>query len=309
MQPPSPFLESEGGPSGPLHPGESTASRPGAPRRSAVAGWASSVIRSISASLRLGRNEPAAARVVPEPPPPVEAEGAPPDTRAPLASASDMLPYLVPMCAYVGLGAVEGILPQVDGRPAPLWYLAAYAGRLSTVASLAWWYRSTWKDLRPFPTARNSALSVLIGLVVWGLWIGLDGLYPAMPFLGSRAGFDPAALGVVPRSIFIAVRFLGLVVLVPLIEELFWRSFLIRWLLDPDFQNVPIGRVTVMSAAVTSVFFALVHPEWLPALLTGFLWAWLLRQTKSVFACLISHATANLALGVYIIEAGAWQYW
>ena len=97
------------------------------------------------------------------------------------------------------------------------------------------------------------------------------------------------------------MRMLGLVVLVPLIEELFWRSFLIRWLIDPDFQKVPIGRVTPMAAAVTSVAFALVHPEWLPALLTGALWAWLLWQTRSLTACVVSHATANLALGIYVI--------
>ena len=85
--------------------------------------------------------------------------------------------------------------------------------------------------------------------------------------------------------------------LVPLIEELFWRSFLIRWLIDQDFRRVPIGRVTPVSAAVTSALFAMAHPEWLPALLTGLLWAWLLQQTKSLPACVVSHVVANLAWG------------
>jgi CAAX prenyl protease-like protein len=94
-----------------------------------------------------------------------------------------------------------------------------------------------------------------------------------------------------------------------LVEELFWRSFLMRWLIDPDIFKVPVGRVTPVAAAVTSVVFALAHPEWLPALLTGLLWAWLLWQTKSLAACLISHATANLALGVFVIASGAWKFW
>ena len=110
---------------------------------------------------------------------------------------------------------------------------------------------------------------MLLGLVVWGLWVGLDGHYPALPFLGKRAGFDVGSLDPGSRWAFIVVRMLGLVVLVPLIEELFWRSFLIRWLIDPDFQKVPIGQVTPTAAAVTSVMFALVHPEWLPALAHG----------------------------------------
>ena len=101
-----------------------------------------------------------------------------------------------------------------------------------------------------------------------------------------------------------------IVALVPLIEELFWRSFLIRWLIDPDdFQRVPIGRMTPFAAGGTAVLFALAHPEWLPALITGLLWAWLLWQTKSLSACLISHAVANLALGIYVMATGDWKYW
>jgi uncharacterized protein len=224
-------------------------------------------------------------------------------------TSGPIFPYLIPLCAYVMLGSLEGFLPQIDNQPSPLWYFAAYTAKLIAVGCLAWWYRSTWKDLQPFPTVTHSALSVLLGLVVWGLWIGLDGLYPPMPMVGKRVGFDPMSLAPIARSAFILVRLLGLVVLVPVIEELFWRSFLIRWLIQPDFQRVPIGRVTMMSAALTSILFAMLHPEWLPALLTGSLWAWLLRHTKSVSACVVSHATANLALGVYVIIAGAWQYW
>jgi CAAX prenyl protease-like protein len=237
-----------------------------------------------------------------------ESSGSPAASTSPTPT-SDLFPYLIPMCAYVALGALEAFVPQVDNQPSPIWYLAAYTAKLVAVACLAWWCRSTWKDLRPFPTTRNLALSVLLGLVVWGLWVGLDGLYPPIPLMGRRVGFDPTALAPIPRSAFIVVRLLGLIVLVPLIEELFWRSFLIRWLVEPDFRKVPIGHVNVLSGGLTSVCFALVHPEWLPALLTGLLWAWLLRQSKSVSACVVSHATANLALGVYIIMAGAWQYW
>jgi CAAX prenyl protease-like protein len=105
------------------------------------------------------------------------------------------------------------------------------------------------------------------------------------------------------------VRLLGLVIVVPVIEELFWRSFLLRWLIDPDFGRVPIGRVTPVAAVLSSLFFALVHPEWLPALLTGLLWAALLWKTTSLSASALSHATANLALGLYVIATADWKYW
>lgn len=222
---------------------------------------------------------------------------------------ADILPYVVPMFAYVALGGIETYLPQVDGQPSPTLYPIAYTVRLAIVAILSWRYRRTWADLRPAPGLPGILLALAAGLLVTFLWIGLDRMYPDLPFLGQRASFDPTRMAPAARLGFYAARLAGLVLLVPLIEELFWRSFLIRWLIDPDFRRVPIGRVTLMSGAVTSVLFALAHPEWLPALLTGVLWAWLLHQTRSLSACVISHLVANLALGAYVIHYGAWKFW
>jgi uncharacterized protein len=225
------------------------------------------------------------------------------------AAGTEILPYLVPMFAYVGLSGLENYLPQVGGQPSPSWYPLAYTAKLLIVILLAWWYRSTWRDFRPAPTYRVLSLAVVTGLLVWAIWIGLDGRYPMFRFLGSRVGFNADALAPVARWAFIVVRMVGLVLIVPVFEELFWRSFLMRWLIDQDFYRVPIGRVTPVAAATTSALFALVHPEWLPALLTGLLWAGLLWRTRSLSACAVSHATANLALGIYVIVSGDWKFW
>jgi uncharacterized protein len=232
-----------------------------------------------------------------------------PPQRRPSVELPDILPYVAPMFAYVSLSGLEGYLPRENNQVSPLWYPIAYAVKVAIVAALAWWYRWTWRDLRPLPGIGSLILAILSGLLVVGLWVGLDHHYPSLPFMSGRAEFDPSHMTNTTRWGFIAVRLLGLVVLVPLIEELFWRSFLIRWLIDQDFQQVPIGRVTPVAAVVSSVLFALAHPEWLPALLTGFLWAWLLWQTKSLGACVASHAVANLALGIYVIASGDWKYW
>jgi CAAX protease family protein len=221
----------------------------------------------------------------------------------------DILPYVVPMFAYLGLTSLEGYVPQLMGSPSPAWYPIAYGIKLVLVALLAWHYRATWNDFRPAPSLGKIALGVLTGLLVCAAWVGLDGLYPTMKFLGSRSAFDPLQLGAAARWAFIALRLLGLVVLVPVIEEVFWRSFLMRWIIDNEFARVAVGKVTPMAAAVTSALFALAHPEWLPALLTGALWAWLLWSTGSLSACLISHATANLALGIYVITTHDWKFW
>lgn len=219
------------------------------------------------------------------------------------------LPYVIPMAGFLALTSLEGYLPQPGGRPDPFWYPIAYAAKVVVVAILAWTCRSAWQDLRPRPSWGALALASGLGLAVTAAWVGLDGLYPSLPFLGTRTAFDPNALAPAARSAFLAIRLVGLVALVPLIEELFWRSFLIRWIVEPDFTRVPIGQVTPLAAGVTSACFGLAHPEWLPALLTGLAWAWLLRQTKSVSACLVSHAVANLALGIYVIATGDWKFW
>jgi CAAX prenyl protease-like protein len=199
----------------------------------------------------------------------------------------------------------------VNGQPSPVWYAVTYTIKLAVVIFLACWYRASWADLRPFPTRGGIILAAAVGLLVTAVWVGLDGLYPQLPrqLSGTRVGFDPHALVPFSRWSFIGIRMLGLVVVVPLIEELFWRSFLIRWLIDQDFKRVAIGRVTPVAAAATSALFALIHPEWLPALLTGLAWAGLLGQTKSLSACVISHAVANFFLGVYVVVSGDWKYW
>jgi len=219
------------------------------------------------------------------------------------AGLHEMLPYIVPMFAFLLLTTLEGYVPRPD------WYPVAYAVKVLAVAFLAWYYRSAWSDLRPLPPIRSLVLAIMVGLIVFVLWIRLEGWYPTVSFLGKRTGFDPRTLTFDWKWPFFVVRFFGLVILVPLIEELFWRSFLIRWLIDPDFLKVAIGRVTPLAGGITSAVFAFSHPEWLPALFTGLLWAWLLWQTRSVSACVLSHAVANLALGLHVISSGDWKFW
>jgi len=216
------------------------------------------------------------------------------------------LPYIAPMAAFLLLTAAEGPLTS-ESRST--WYPAVYAAKIAVVAVVAWACRATWRDFRPWPSSKAMGLAISLGELIAVAWVGLDRHYPRLGALGNRAAFDPLVLPPTARFGFVAVRLAGLVVVVPLIEELFWRSFLIRWLIDADFARVPIGRVTPAAAAISAIVFALEHPEWLPGLLAGLAWAWLLHRTRSVAACLVSHATANLGLGLYVLTAHAWHFW
>jgi CAAX prenyl protease-like protein len=218
--------------------------------------------------------------------------------------------YILPLVGFLALTALEDKVPKgPGGSPDPSWFVGAYALKMVVVTGLMWFCRASLRDLRPLPSAANIALSVAVGVAVIVAWVGLDGHYPAFGFLGKRSAFDPGTLPAGPRWAFIILRFYGLVLLVPPMEELFYRSFLMRWIVDPDFTKVPIGKVTPAGLAVTTVLFGASHPEWLPAVLTALAWGWLLARTRSVSACVISHATANLALGVYVLATGDWKFW
>jgi uncharacterized protein len=211
------------------------------------------------------------------------------------------LPYVAPLVTFLALTSVEGWF----GAGA---YPMVYAAKVAIVAAVAWACRSSWRDLAPWPGWGTIGIAVALGLGIAAVWVGLDPYYPRLRFLGTRSAFDPSGMPAAGRTGFLAVRLFGLVVLVPLIEELFWRSFVMRWMADPDFEKVPVGRVTPAAAAVTSALFAAEHPEWLPALITGLAWAGLLARTRSLAACVASHAAANLGLGAYVLATGAWKF-
>ncbi len=149
------------------------------------------------------------------------------------------LPYVMPMAVFLILTALEGQIPSKDGQIDAFWYPIGYAVKVAVVSVVMWLCRSTWKDLRPWPGVPAMAVAVGIGLLVLVLWVGLDSYYPRFVVQGSRSAFDPGRLSDSGRWAFLAVRFFGLVALVPLIEELFWRSFLIRYIINPDFWTVP----------------------------------------------------------------------
>ena len=226
------------------------------------------------------------------------------------APARPWLPYVVPMAVFLGLTTIEGYLPKSGEGPHPMWYPVFYSIKIAAVVVASWFCRSTWGDLKARPDGVGWALAVGAGLLVAALWVGLDGWYPRWGQADARASFDPFTLGPAARYAFLAVRLLGLVVIVPVFEELFWRSFLLRWIIDPDhFPKVPIGHVTPVAALASAGLFATAHPEWLPALVTGLLWAGLLWRTKSLLACVVSHMVANLGLGVYVLTTHDWKYW
>jgi CAAX prenyl protease-like protein len=108
---------------------------------------------------------------------------------------------------------------------------------------------------------------------------------------------------------FVAVRLVGLALVVPVAEELFWRGFLARWLLGPDWQTRPVGQFTPVSFAIVTLLFTLAHPEWVAAAVYCALLNGLAYWTRDLWNCVVAHAVSNLVLGGYILTTGDWKLW
>jgi CAAX prenyl protease-like protein len=156
-----------------------------------------------------------------------------------------------------------------------------------------------------------------IGFVVWVAAAGLtqervlSGLLPPSLLAGQRGAFNPfeAIASPLGRVSFLAVRLTGLVAVVPLMEELFWRGFLARYLISAEFEQVKYGRFTTVSFAVVTLVFAAVHPE----LVSAILWCagvnLVLMATRNLWAAITMHAVTNALLGAYILWSQRWELW
>ncbi len=116
---------------------------------------------------------------------------------------------------------------------------------------------------------------------------------------------SPVALG-----LFLTLRFAGLVVIVPIIEEFFLRGFLMRFFVTAQWWTIPLGTVTLASASVATIYGVLSHPaEWIAALLWFSLITLLYARTRNLWDCVAAHAVTNGILGVYIVLWQDWTLW
>ncbi len=161
-----------------------------------------------------------------------------------------------------------------------------------------------WGDLKR-PAATFAGL--LIGVTVFLLWIQMTW---AWAVFGKLNGFDPTSVSEnLTRSLLIIFRIIGAAVVVPIMEELFWRSWLLRYIVSQDFQSVAIGRFTLSSFLIGTAMFGLEHNLWLAGIMAGAFYSILLYRTKSIVQCIVAHAITNLLLGIYVLNTGKWYFW
>jgi len=222
------------------------------------------------------------------------------------------LACLLPLVVFLLCGSLE---PSA-GEPAnwlgfgegdyPLLYTARVAVSLLALAIVA-------RDVLPW-LGRPTWWPPLLGVALVIPWIVLAALQREAGWaaMAPRAGFDPFRpfLSEAGSWAFLAVRFTGLVLVVPIAEELFLRGFLMRYVIDEEFWKVRFGMLTASSMIACTVYAVLTHPGEAIAAAGWFgIVSGVAASTRRPIDAITTHAATNLALGIYVVSTGAWWLW
>lgn len=227
--------------------------------------------------------------------------------------SKESLVRIAPFALFMAfIGGEEGMrwlrdMNLLDVAEAELLY--GYPVKAAAVGLVMIFLARNYQEIRlaDFTHFGHTALSIALGLAIFILWINMD--WPFATF-GEPKGFNPNEIAGHGQRIFmIGARLIGAVIVVPVMEELFWRSFLLRYVIDGDFTKVDLGRFTWASFLIITVLFGLEHNYYLAGMMAGAIFNLLLYQTRSLAQCILSHAVANLALGIYVLQTGQWRFW
>jgi uncharacterized protein len=224
-----------------------------------------------------------------------------------MPSRTKLIAYVAPMAVFAVLLSLNAALKKIDNR---FWLASAeywmYPLQTILCGGLLIWFRHEYN----FRRLRKIAFTILVGAIVFVLWVSPQQF---LGFPARHAGFNPDIFASQPLFYWptVGFRFLRLVVVVPLIEEIFWRGFLLRFLADEHFERVPFGTFSWVSFVVVTAAFGFSHSadDWIAALLTGAIYNGVAYRTKSLWSCVLAHAATNLLLGLWIMATKQWGFW
>jgi CAAX prenyl protease-like protein len=226
-----------------------------------------------------------------------------PETRKPFRVGDDVA-YAAPMAVFLAF--------TWAGDQWPGFYPQTYAAKTVITAALLWAFRAHYTRI----SWKFAWLGVIVGILGVFQWVGMEKFilghwpnYPRMPhqaFIPTEHFHNRTALW-----FYLAVRWSGASLVVPVMEELFWRDFLWRTLLAPnDFKLAAVGEWNLKVFLIVAVAFgAGVHIEWITAIVWGLMIGGLLAWKKSLGACIVCHAVTNFLLGAYVLYSGQWGFW
>jgi CAAX prenyl protease-like protein len=212
---------------------------------------------------------------------------------------SPLLARVAPFILFLAITWCQGLF----GEASQYWF---YLAKTILGIALVWMMRPLVAEMR----WAFSWEAVVVGVGVCVMWVGIDGIYPK--FGKPGAGWNPPAQfgqGSALAWLFIVVRILGSSIIVPPLEEVFYRSFLYRYIIKQEFLAVSLGTFHALSFVVTAVIFGFSHYQWLAGILCGFAYQGLVLRKKRLGDAMTAHAITNFLLGLWVVGKGAWNFW
>ena len=210
---------------------------------------------------------------------------------APAGAPDAAAPFLAPLLAALAAALVTSIWATgpVDG-----WYGARIAAAVGVLLLV--------RRSLPVPSFDWSSLSALLGVLVGAAWVAWGGT-PT-----SSLGTALAALSPVDRVAWLAVRITGSVLVIPLVEELAFRGFLLPWLVSPDFEKVSPRAWTWSAVVLSSLAFGAIHEHWVLGTLAGVVFASARLRRGRLSDAILAHAVANAVVAAAALS-GRWGLW
>ncbi|MBI4650782.1 CAAX prenyl protease-related protein [Candidatus Desantisbacteria bacterium] len=220
-----------------------------------------------------------------------------------------MIPYILPFILYITLTQIPFYFPE--------FYPWLYTACVILVGAATIYSFHLKKLLKIHNAILPGIIFGITGIIVWiflsqlHLEAKLFTYLPKWIQPEKRPAFNPFQSIPYPflRWTFIIVRTTGVAVLVPIAEELFWRGFLMRWIITPDWEKQEIGIFNIKAFLWTTLLFILAHPEWLAAAAYFCLISILFYWKKDLWNCIVAHSISNLILVFYVIHTKTWELW
>jgi uncharacterized protein len=218
------------------------------------------------------------------------------------------LSRILPFATFIALMMVEALLEWVAPNFHDSAKYAFYPIRVFvTLAVLVWlWfaverYRLSFAGL----SASSLAIAVLLGAGVIAFWIGVGPLFR----VGEPSNGNPIPQDALYGKVWLISRFLGAVFVVPIIEELFWRSYLARRIDAVDIDSLNPSEISWRAVIATSVVFSLAHREVVAGVVAGIAFCWLYKRRGDLREAVLAHAVANALLFAYVWKFSAFEFW
>lgn len=177
---------------------------------------------------------------------------------------------------------------------------ALYPLRPMVVALALWHYRKVYRQW----SWDTSWWPLAVGFLVFLVWVALE------PAEGDRSlGTALSALPDGQRQVWLAARVFGSVMLVPLVEELAFRGYLLRRLAGSALDGSDALRFTWSSFLVSSLAFGFLHGRWLAGTLAGMAFAFVLQRRNRLGDAVLAHMSANACIAAWVLLGGRWEYW